>query len=84
MKTIDKINEAIKSLNEQGITPTQKLVCKESGLSIATVKRHWKGVCGNKQGITPRESKKDRVSPQGITETVNRVSPNHLILPLNA
>ena len=75
-------------MKSQGITPTQKLVCKESALSIATIKRHWKGITDNSQGITPkvnrvsepdRESvKTDRVSPnevqQGITNDVQGIT----------
>lgn len=83
MKTEETIKAAIKALKEKEITPTQKLVCKESGLSIATIKRHWKGIT---EGITPKVNrvsepvqgitKKFENSQQGITNDVQGITEN--------
>lgn len=60
--TLQAINSAISSLKQQGIKQTQKRVSEVSGLSIATIKRHWKGI----NRVSLQEVK--RVSIQGDTK----------------
>ena len=67
---IQSINAAIETLKGKGIAPTQKAVSIETGLSIATIKRHGKDRVS--------DIKPDRVSVSSNREStlINRVSDN--------
>ncbi len=43
-RSLSKIKSAIQALQNQNIKPTQVKVKDQSGLGVATVKRHWKAV----------------------------------------
>lgn len=57
-KTIESIVEMKQNLLNQGVTPTQKLVAKELGISLSTIKRNWNCETKEVAGLDPKLKKK--------------------------
>ena len=73
--SIQAINTAIKSLTDKGINPTQKAVQVETGLSIATIKRHWKERVSNEPSrVSILNESTDRRVSNKTTRVSDRVS----------